>query len=262
MIKMTLRSASLVLAISYGGLAQLATPGDSGVAMGHIHLHVKDPDVQKRFWVEVLGAQETKLGNFLIAKMPGAVIFLQKADASGGSDGSVVNHIAIKVKDLDATLAKVEAAHITVISKNPPQAMLLAPDDVRVELTEDKSLSQPLAYHHIHFYTPDVDAMKKWYVTTFGAIAGKRGRFEAADLPGVNLTFAPAPAAVAATKGRSLDHIGFEVHNLEAFTKKLEASGQKFDITYRKLPALGVSIAFLTDPWGTFIELTEGLDKL
>jgi hypothetical protein len=36
----------------------------------------------------------------------------------------------------------------------------------------------------------------------------------------------------------------------------------KFDVTYRKIPALGLSLAFLTDPWGTYIELTEGLNRL
>ena len=64
------------------------------------------------------------------------------------------------------------------------------------------------------------------------------------------------------TKGRALDHIGFEVNGLEAFCKKLEAQGIKFDVPYRKVPALGISVAFLTDPWGTYIELTEGLRKL
>ena len=49
---------------------------------------------------------------------------------------------------------------------------------------------------------------------------------------------------------------------LEAFCKKLEASGVKFEIPYRKVPSLGLSIAFLTDPWGTRIELTEGLGKI
>jgi catechol 2,3-dioxygenase-like lactoylglutathione lyase family enzyme len=140
--------------------------------------------------------------------------------------------------------------------------MVLGPHDVRVELTEDTALAQPLAFHHIHFYTANVDEMKKWYVATFGAIPGKRGRFEAADLPGVNLTFAPGTGTLVGTKGRVLDHIGFEVRGLEAFTKKLEAGGTKFDVTYRPVPALGIAIAFLTDPWGTYIELTEGLDKL
>ena len=67
---------------------------------------------------------------------------------------------------------------------------------------------------------------------------------------------------MAPTQGRAIDHIGFEVRNLEAFTNKLEAAGIKLAVPYRQVPALGISIAFLTDPWGTYIELTEGLDKI
>jgi len=262
-MNMTLsRTAVAFLSFSISAIGQLAAPGDSGVSMGHVHIYSKDPFEQKRFWVNVLGAQETRLGTMPVFKLPGALVIVRQAEAAGGTEGSVVNHIAVKVRDLAATLAKVEAANIPIVSRTPPQAMLLAPDAVRVELTEDTSLREPVVFHHIHFYTPNVDEMKKWYVTTFGAVPGKRGKYEAADLPGVNLTFAPAAAAVVGTKGRSLDHIGFEVRGLEAFTKKLEAAGVKFDSTYRKVPALGIALAFLTDPWGTSIELTEGLDKL
>jgi catechol 2,3-dioxygenase-like lactoylglutathione lyase family enzyme len=255
-------AAALMLIFAASASTQLAEPGPSGVVMGHVHLNTKDPDAQKKFWVDVIGAEETKLGTIEAFKLPGVLILLRKTDPSGGTDGSVVNHIAVKVRDLSDTLAKVEAAHIQIVSKNPPQAMLLGPDGVRVELTEDRALAQPVVFHHLHFYTGNVDEMRKWYVANFGASPGKRGRFEAADLPGVNLTFVPAESATAGTKGRAIDHIGFEVKDLEAFTKKLEARGIKFDVAYRKVPALGIAVAFLTDPFGTYIELTEGLDKI
>ena len=61
------------------------------------------------------------------------------------------------------------------------------------------------------------------------------------------------------TKGRSLDHIGFEVEDLEAFVASLEAKGIKIEAPIRQVPNTKVKIAFLTDPWGTYIELTEGL---
>ena len=83
-----------------------------------------------------------------------------------------------------------------------------------------------------------------------GKLAARRGDFRKAQ------------QAEAPTKGRSLDHIGFEVKNLEAFTKKLEADGIKLDRPYTKVAALGIAIAFIKDPWGTYIELTEGLDKV
>ena len=72
--------------------------------------------------------------------------------------------------------------------------------------------------------------------------------------------FRKAQQAEAPTKGRSLDHIGFEVRNLEAFCKKLQADGLTLEMAYREVPQLGgLKIAFLIDPEGTRIELTEGL---
>ena len=40
-----------------------------------------------------------------------------------------------------------------------------------------------------------------------------------------------------------------------------EARGIKFDVAYREIPAIALKIAYLTDPVGTYIELTEGYDE-
>jgi catechol 2,3-dioxygenase-like lactoylglutathione lyase family enzyme len=114
----------------------------------------------------------------------------------------------------------------------------------------------------VHFFNPKNVEMRAWYVKTFGATARDGGAFPVAALPGVALNFSPAADPVVGTAGRALDHVGFEVKNLEEFTKKLEADGIKMSVPYRKVPALGIAIAFFTDPWGTYIELTEGLDKV
>ena len=75
------------------------------------------------------------------------------------------------------------------------------------------------------------------------------------------MSFGNANDPTAPTKGRSIDHIGFEIDNLEAFCKMLEAKGIEFDIGYREIDSLELKIAFLTDPSGTYIELTEGYDN-
>jgi hypothetical protein len=49
------------------------------------------------------------------------------------------------------------------------------------------------------------------------------------------------------------------VRNLEAFCKKLESAGVKFERPFKTLPDFRLSNARFTDPWGTSIELTEGL---
>ena len=139
-------------------------------------------------------------------------------------------------------------------------AFAKGPDGVRVELMEDKAL-EGIDSHHIHIFTDDDEATQAWYVKHFGGKPGTRGPFRKADVPGIELTFAKASDPVAPTKGRVVDHIGFEVDDLESFCRKLEADGVKFDIAFRRIENIGLSVAFLTDPWGTYIELTEGLDK-
>ena len=47
--------------------------------------------------------------------------------------------------------------------------------------------------------------------------------------------------------------------DLEAFTKKLEAQGTKLDEAIRLAPNGTTKVAYLTDPWGTRIELTQNL---
>ncbi len=245
-------------------LAQLAGPNDAGVSMGHLHLTVRGLADHRPLWVDGLGAVPVKFGTMEAYKFPDVLVFLRQGNPSGGSDGSTVNHLGFKVKDIQKALDKFTAAGGKLIREMPAtrQAFIQFPDDVKVELSEDAGMSAPIAHHHVHFYSATVEDTRDWYVKTFSAKSGRRGRFEAADLPGVNLSFSPAESQPAPTKGRSVDHIGFEVRDLEGFCKKLEAAGVKFDIPYRKVPALGIAVAFFTDPWGTYIELTEGLGRL
>ena len=103
--------------------------------------------------------------------------------------------------------------------------------------------------------------MRAWSVKVFGAAPrpGPNPTFVVAALPGGILNFTTAPGPVEGTKGRALDHVGFEVKNLEEFCKRLEAQGIKLDTPYRFVERLKLGVAALTDPWGTYIELNEGL---
>ncbi len=141
--------------------------------------------------------------------------------------------------------------------------MIDGPDGVRIELTEDSSEYAPIEFHEIHFLTTAPKEMEAWYQKHFGARGGRGEGGEAGEsvtLGGASLTFAAAEAP-APTIGRAIDHIGFEVKGLEAFCKSLADSGVKLDAPYRPMPQLKLSLAFLTDPWGTRIELTEGLTQ-
>ncbi|MEO8259421.1 MAG: VOC family protein [Acidobacteriota bacterium] len=269
------------LAYSASAAAQLAPPNSTGVAMGQLHYHVKDVEANRKFWT-ALGAVATKQGATEVLKLPGVLIFLTQGASSGGTNGSVVNHVAFRVQ----SFAAVEQAGFMVqrLAQFPGVGSINTPEGERIELFENAAtnltftldsggndatadrhnhpLPIPIAFHHIHLYVPQGAAVeaKNWYAQTFGGVPGKRSNYDAVDFPGVNLNFSSNAAASVPTRGRMLDHIGFEVANLEKFCQGAAARGVKFDAPYTKGPD-GVATAVLTDPWGTTIELTEGLNR-
>jgi catechol 2,3-dioxygenase-like lactoylglutathione lyase family enzyme len=70
---------------------------------------------------------------------------------------------------------------------------------------------------------------------------------EAGDMPGVNLSFSEGTKPPVPTKGRAIDHIGFEVDNLEAFVATLKEKGINIEPPIRSPQGSKVKIAFLTD---------------
>ena len=242
-------------------------------------------DAAKKFWVDALGGVLVIVGpeKREIIKFPNALMLLRAQKPTGGSKGSTVDHIGFSVKNLRQVVDRVKAGGYRMVtsSEAPPNvkvqndigiveggpvsgiAYVMAPDDMKVELVEMKAQAAPIASHHVHFFGMNKE-MQAWYMKTFGAstLTSANPAFVSASLPGLTMNFSPSQTPVAGTQGRAIDHIGFEVKNLEAFTKKLEAQGIKLASPYRAVPALGISIAFISDPWGTYIELTEGLDKI
>jgi catechol 2,3-dioxygenase-like lactoylglutathione lyase family enzyme len=258
-----MRNVVLMLAAAGALLAQLPAPNEMGVSMGHLHLLVPDPELHKKIWREVLGAKVVSYGTLETLVLPDVVLAFRKGAPSGGTDDSSVNHLGFLTRDLEETKARLVAAGCQINKEMPAtrQAFIMFPDKVKVEFSEDKTIPHPIMHHHIHFQSHQEDAMREWYARHFGAKPRMRGRFKAADLPGVNLSWNPSETPMAPTRGRAVDHIGFEIKGIEAFCARLEAAGVKFDRPVTSLPALGLKVAFFTDPWGTYVELTEGLRK-
>src|SRR5579863_4520324 len=135
---MRILCTALLLAISTSGVfAQLAPPNDSGVSLGHIHFVVPDPDATKKAWLDVFGAIPGKAGALDLLKLPGIFIIVTKANMppAGGTNGSVVNHIGLAVKDYAAIKAKAAAANLAWRELTPNvQAFVTFPEAVTVEV--------------------------------------------------------------------------------------------------------------------------------
>lgn len=220
-----------------------------------LHLNVSSIEPHRKFWVDTLGGVPgpAEAGRHReVVKLPHVTLFLNLQPPTGGTKGTTVNHVGFQVPSARAAVDKLRAAGYPIVTaaevsaanaKNVKDdlafidnqktfiAYTMAPDEVKVELVENKALTVPFDLHHIHFFTPQVDEMRAWYVTAFGAKPGKRGSFEAADLPGVNLSFSPTAERQIGTKGRVLDRLVFTVTGLN-------------------LPA-----GLMSDAWGTGIEI-------
>lgn len=268
--------AAAALGAAVPSSAQLIAARDNALAAGRHHLNITDLAAHKLFWGELLGAELVRFGEADVVKLPNTLLFLRMQEPTGESNGSTVNHLGYRVPDLHGLADRLKKAGFSMVTTdvvagatkdvhyNEGQDVYMAfvrgPDGIRVELMEHKALAGPVS-HHIHIFTEDDAATQDWYVKHLGGKPGTRGRFRKADVPGIELTFARSDGPVRPTKGSVLDHIGFEVDGLEAFCARLESQGIRFDIPFRRIESLGLSMAFLTDPWGTYIELTEGLDK-
>jgi len=284
-----MRLAMLVTVAALVATAPLAAQtitAKGPVVYGHHHLNTTDMAAQKRFYVETLGGKSATLGtnNLEVVEFPNVFLFFRPMQApTGGTIGSTVNHIGFSVPDLKPVVAKLKANGFRMITSDSVAATVKitddiaaaspttniafvpGPEDTKVELVEVKAQTAPIQLHHVHFFGEQQAEMQAWYAKVFGAAAqppNPNQAFVTAQLPGVTLSFTRSPTPTVGTTGRALDHIGFEVDNLEAFTKKLEADGIPLTVSYRTVPALGVAIAFIQDPWGTNIELTEGLDAI
>ena len=285
------------LAISW---AQLQPPNGVGVTLGHFHTVVRDVAATKRFWTSLGGSAITVDGTDVM-KFPGVFIFLTKGEPSGGSYGSVVNHVGFMVPNDEEAIAKWKAEGVTaeyLPSAYVPTVKLgyaYTPDDLKIRFNRDKSMTAPIGSPLIMLWVSKaaVPEVAAWYVKFFGAKQGQpiNNGVSVLGIPGLRLSVVSSiedpisrtPPAVGLvrgappdsafmeklfktnlgvpTKGRTLDHIGFEVDNLEALCKKLEASGVKFEEPDSKSRHKSFASARFTDPWGVSVELTEGLKR-
>ena len=239
--------------------AQLVAPGPSGVVMGHLHLTTKDMEASRRFWA-ALGGVAVQNGQLQLIQIPGTFVMLRQSQQStGGTEGSTVERIVLRVRtsEIAPLLQKLEQATGSKLG----DVVFTSPEGVTIELRGAPSQEPPVQMERLVFKTVSPVETRDWYVKTFGATPESLApaQIPLAVLPGLAMYFTKADTAPAGSRGRGFDHIGFEVRNLEEFCKKLEAAGQKFDRPFARIPNSSVAIAFLTDPWGTYIELTENL---
>ena len=202
-----------------------------------------------------------------IVMFPNVLIFLRQQVPTGGTKGTTVNHIAFAVRDVRQMRDKARAAGYPIVTREEAGAgdvvtddvsfnkeqgsysiFVMGPDDIKVQFFEVKNSPTPIALaSHSFRRAGDGNARLVREGVRRKAREARRLRHRQ---PPRRRSLIRAGDERAGTRGHVLDHIGFEVKNLEAFCKKLESEGIKLDRPYTKVPALNIATAFIYDPVG------------
>jgi catechol 2,3-dioxygenase-like lactoylglutathione lyase family enzyme len=234
------------------------------------HIHVNEPAEEASQWWEKNipgGRRITEAPNRI---MYGAVrLMFLGARSTGGSDGSVIEHLGFSVPDLDATMRALAAINTKVIEplKDTPglykAAMIESPWGTRVQLVQDPEL---LGLHHVQLRSPDPDAVFTWLLEKFGGERTKlKGQVDAvkyAGVPGFTTVYIfAAKGSSVPSQGRAIDHIGWRSIGAIAETKAM-LEGKSVQLTSQPRPlelpnGPSINFFYVAGPDGARIEIVE-----
>jgi len=115
--------------------------------------------------------------------------------------------------------------------------------------------SKTYMYDHVHMAVPEPEVAAQWYKDNIGGefIDGRTDRLLFGT---TRIMFLQGDAETRPSAGSVIDHLGFSFSDLAATVDKARAAGATVTTEIREVPNL-FKLAFLTDPFGTRLELIE-----
>jgi len=159
--------------------------------MGHLHLATKDVEASKRFWA-AMGGVAVQNGQLQLIQLPGTFVMLRPAQqTSGGTEGSTVERVMLRVRTSDVPQFLQKMAEAT--GSKIPSALLTSPEGVTIEIRGGDSQEPGARFERLDFRTVAPAETRDWYVKTFGAtsdsLAGAPEPTYIAQLPGLLMYF-------------------------------------------------------------------------
>jgi len=265
-----MRTALEALCLAALVSAAAAAPARAQTILPFDHIHLNEPAAEASQWWEKNipgGRRITESPNRI---MYGAVrLMFLGSTSTGGSDGSVIEHLGFSVPNLAATMRALAAIDTKVVEpvKDTPglykTAMIESPWGTRVQLVQDPQL---VGLHHVQLRTPDPDAAFTWLLDKFGGERTKlKGQIDAVKYGGpagfTTVYIFAAKGSSAPSQGRVIDHIGWRSIGPIAETKAM-LEGKSAQLTSQPRPLAlpnGPSINFfyVAGPDGARIEIVE-----
>ena len=258
--------STFTLIVSLAAVAGAQTPG----MLPYDHIHLNEPAAEASAWWEKNipgGRRITESPNRI---MYGAVrLMFLGATSTGGSQGSVIEHLGFSVPDLDATMKDLATINTKVIepTKSVPglfkTATIESPWGTRVQLVQDPDL---IGLHHVQLRMADPEAGYAWLLDKFGGERSKiKGQMDSVKYPGTGgfttVYIVIVKGDSVPSQGRVIDHIGWRSTATIAETKAM-LEGKKVELTSQPRPLTlpngpPINYFYVAGPSGTRIELVE-----
>jgi catechol 2,3-dioxygenase-like lactoylglutathione lyase family enzyme len=234
------------------------------------HIHLNEPAAEASVWWEKNipgGRRITEAPNRI---MYGAVrLMFLAAGSSGGSQGSVIEHIGFSVPDLDAKIRELAAINTKVIEPVTnvaglyKTALIETAWGTRIQLVQDPEL---LGLHHVQLRLPDTAAAYSWLLDKFGGERTKiKGQVDSVKYAGTG-GFTTVYVLIAngesvPSQGRAIDHIGWRSIATINETKAM-LEGKQVQLTSQPRPlnlpnGPPINFFYVAGPSGTRIEIVE-----
>lgn len=228
----------------------------------HTHLTVTDTKAASEWYAKHFGGEITESGPFDAVWFGTNLVKFKSGENILQSTGSIVDHIAFSIEDVDAkaTALAEDGANVPAVNRRKPGfRYAIDPWGTKIELFTDEDL---LGFHHILIKSTRPRDTIEWYGATFGGTPGMYKdtiSIYAIRYGDMYLFVQKSLRPVASTKGRSIDHLGWQFTDFDAIIKKLKEQGTKFLVEPTK--SGDHRLAFIESPGGAKIEIVETVTK-
>ncbi len=248
-------------------LALLILPGVAvAQSFTHVHLRSSDPAAAAEWYHTLVGGElrPSNGGMGSVAQAHGSIAtMVDDADAEASS-GSVIDHFGFAVEDVRAMVEKARIMGAQIVSGPHPGvtassiAMIQDPWGTKVELLESPDYT---GIQHVHMVTEGAEVLRDWFLEVFGGeYDPERGhdRIDAIQYDGIWVYFSESQGgATAPSRGRSLDHMGFSVADMDEVVARVEASGYAPYVIRPNRPGGTTLLMFFEGANGVHFEIAQ-----
>jgi len=260
---------ALIAFVLVSGITSIAAAQTKGM-LPYDHIHLNEPAAEASVWWEKNIPGGRRITEAPDRIMYGAVrLMFLGSRSSGGSKGSVIEHVGFSVADVDAKMRELAAINTKVIEpvKNLSglykTALIEDPWGTQIQLVQDPEL---LGLHHIQLRSPDTESAYAWLLDKFGGertkIKGQLDSIKYAGTGGFTTVYVLVERGESVpSQGRAIDHIGWRSTAPINETKTL-LEGKKVELTSQPRPlnlpnGPTINYFYVAGPSGTRIEIVE-----